>query len=179
MWTPIVGRSFTAAEFAEYCRTVKLAMFKPSFVTVHNTYIPTKAQWTQHPVSHWMDSLTHQYRDVDGWHAGPHLFVDDKVITIFTPLDKPGVHSPSWNNTAWGVETVGDFETEPFDPATEGNLIAALAALHRLGNLDPNTIRFHKEDPKTTHKGCPGKNMVKGEIIAKVRAAMNEPYVGA
>ena len=42
--------------------------------------------------------------------------------------------------------------------------IVALAGLHRLAGLDPATLRLHKEDPKTTHKFCPGKNISKADF---------------
>jgi hypothetical protein len=174
MWTPIVGRSFTAAEFTTYCKDLVLGAWRPQFIVVHNTYIPNKTQWHAPPgPAQRIKNLETFYRDTQKWSAGPHLFVADDCIWVFTPLTHPGVHSPSWNKVSWGVETVGDFETEAFDANTEENLICALAALHKRGNLDPGTIRFHKEDPLTTHN-CPGKNMVKGEIIARVRAALAE-----
>ena len=39
------------------------------------------------------------------------------------------------------------------------NLVACLATLHGALGLDSHTLRFHKEDPKTTHKDCPGDNI--------------------
>src|SRR5712692_11270909 len=44
----------------------------------------------------------------------PHLFVADDLIWVFTPLTVSGVHSPSWNSITWGVEMVGNFDTEDF-----------------------------------------------------------------
>ena len=65
---------------------------------------------------------------------------------------------------------VGDYETEPFGDAVRGNAVRALAALHSLVGLDPNSLRLHKEDKRTTHRDCPGKNVVKADVIARVRA---------
>jgi hypothetical protein len=72
---------------------------------------------------------------------------------------------------------VGDYSTEPFGPAVRGNAVSALAGLHQLVGLDPHTLHFHKEDPKTTHKDCPGKNVIKPDMIQAVidRMAANEP----
>jgi hypothetical protein len=45
------------------------------------------------------------------WSAGPHLFIADHLIWVFTALGTRGVHSPSWN-AIWWVELVGDYSTE-------------------------------------------------------------------
>ena len=65
-------------------------------------------------------------------------------------------------------ETVGEFEREPFAGPVKDNLIAALAILHAAAGLSPlpygrgvRGLHFHKEDPVTTHKSCPGRHMVK------------------
>jgi N-acetylmuramoyl-L-alanine amidase len=115
-----------------------------------------------------------------GWHGGPHMFVDDKLIWLFTPLDKYGVHSPSWNTSAWGIEMVGDYDAEPFDSgfglAVRHNAVAAAAILLKKINKPANsqTIRFHFEDPKTTH-ACPGKHCKKGELLTEIAARMAGP----
>jgi len=104
------------------------------------------------------------------WSAGPHLFVADDLIWVFTPLTTSGVHSPSWNAISWGVEIVGEYEQETFAGAIKSNAVDALAILHAALGLDPKTLRFHKEDPLTTHKSCPGRNVVKPDLIAAVES---------
>ena len=69
---------------------------------------------------------------------------------------------------------VGDFQSEPFDAGVQRNVVALLAELHTWLGLDPGTIRFHREDTRTTHKDCPGKNVNKARLIADVRARMKE-----
>jgi hypothetical protein len=100
------------------------------------------------------------------------LFVADDLIWAFTPLTVSGVHSPSWNNVAWGVEMVGDYAVEPFGDAVRNNAVSALATLHALCGLDPNSLRLHKEDPETTHD-CPGKNVSKDAMIQDVLAVLS------
>ncbi len=123
-----------------------------------------------------MRNLEAFYRDTMKWHAGPHLFVADDLIWAFTPLNVPGIHSPSWNSIAWGVEMVGDYSIEPFE-RVRGNAVQALAILHAALGLDPNTLRLHKEDPKTTHD-CPGRHVEKADIIAAVFDAIAEQHPG-
>jgi hypothetical protein len=177
-WKGIVGKSFTAADFATYVQTVQLLSWRPQFVVLHNTYIPTLADWHNIPGEQRMLNLQTYYRDTQHWSAGPHLFVADDLIWVFTPLDTPGVHSPSWNAISWGVELVGDYSSEDFDPGVQDNAASALAALHALAGIPPDTLKLHKEDPKTTHKNCPGANVTKDDVIAMVFAALADSARG-
>lgn len=115
-----------------------------------------------------MRNLEHYYRDIQGWSGGPHLFVDDLKIWAFTPLTVPGVHTPSWNSISWGVEMVGDYSAEPFGEHVRDNTVKALATLHAAIGLDSHTLRFHKDDPRTTHRDCPGKHVNKEDMIQRI-----------
>jgi hypothetical protein len=167
-WKGIVGRSFTAPDFIAYLATVTLSNWRPQFVVVHNTFIPKLSDWHTVPGAQRMQGLQTYYRDTQHWSAGPHLFVADDLIWAFTPLTTSGIHSPSWNHISWGVELVGDYDTEPFGDAVRQNAVAALAGLHALAGLDSNTLHLHKEDPLTTHKQCPGNNVVKDDLIQQI-----------
>ena len=167
-WKGIVGRGFSRNDFAEYLGSLKFESWRPQFVTVHNTARPRLSEWASTPGEQRMRNLEHYYRDEKGWTAGPHLFVASDLIWVFTALTTSGVHSPSWNGVAWGVEIVGDYEVEAFSGDVQDNAVAALAALHAVRGLAPSTLRFHKEDIKTSHKNCPGKNIHKGDLIRRI-----------
>jgi hypothetical protein len=83
--------------------------------------------------------------------------VADDLIRISPPLNIPGVNAASWNAISWGVELVGDYSIETFGPAVQANPVAALAFLHALAGINPDTLKLHKEDPKTTYKDCPSR----------------------
>jgi hypothetical protein len=170
-WKGIVGRSFSAKDFKQYVTTLEFNSWRPQFVVLHNTAQPMLSEWHSVPGSQRMKNLEDFYKNKQGWSAGPHLFVADDLIWVFTPLTVSGIHSPSWNSVAWGVEMVGDYNTEPFGEAVRGNVVSALATLHASLGLDPNSLRFHKEDPGTTHD-CPGKNVSKALIIERVLAEL-------
>jgi hypothetical protein len=142
-WKGIVGKSFTAQGFDDYMAGLTLVSWRPQFVVLHNTADPTFAHWH-----------------------------DDDAIWVFTPLTTSGVHSPSWNEISWGVELVGDYSVETLSDAVKQNAVSALATLHSAGNIDPTTLRLHREDPLTTHKGCPGNNIVKADVIAWIQARL-------
>ena len=170
-WKGIVGQGFTPDQFDQYVTTVIFGVWRPQFVVLHNTQTPKLAEWHKVSGPQRMKGLESFYKNVQKWSAGPHLFVADDLIWAFTPLNVPGVHSPSWNAISWGVEMVGDYATEPFADAVRGNVIRALAALHALVGLDPHTLKLHKEDPLTTHI-CPGANVNKLDVINGVLQQM-------
>ena len=172
LWKDIVGRGFSQEDFSAYISTLTLTNWRPQFVVVHNTSIPRLSEWHAVPGDQRMRNLEHYYRDEKNWSAGPHLFVADDLIWAFTPLTTSGVHSPSWNAISWGIEMVGEFEQEPFSPKVRDNTVHALAILHAWRGLNPDTIRFHKEDPNTSHTTCPGRNVSKTDLIRRIHDHM-------
>lgn len=171
-WKGIVGKSFSVAGFGAYCNALQWSTWRPSFVALHNTGAPSLAERPDGLTAQHMDNFVSFYRDTKKWSAGPHLFVDDKQIWVFTPLTVSGVHSPSWNNMALGLEMLGNFESESFSTGrglkVRKNTVAALATLSSVLGMDPSSMRLHREDPKTTH-ACPGKNVRKLEVIQEVQ----------
>lgn len=175
-WKGGFDRSFSAAEFRDYVLSLKWGSWKPQIVTVHNTGAPNLAQWRATPggEAQRLKNLEHYYKNQNGWSSGPHLFIGER-IWLGTPLTVTGTHTPSWNGIAIGMEIAGNYDVDPFEGVIRENAIAALAALHEALKLDPETMRFHKEDAKTTHKHCPGKNIVKADLIKAVKAKMGSP----
>lgn len=180
-WKGIVGRSFTPDEFDGYCHTLQWTAWRPSFIVLHNTATPSLAQRPDGLTRQHIQSLEAFYRDTQGWKAGPHLFVDDRQIWVFTPLTVSGTHSPSWNKVALGIEMLGDFETEAFDSGrgleVRKNAVAALATVSAILGIAPDTMRLHREDPLTTH-ACPGKNVRKLDVIQAVQDLIAARHAG-
>src|ERR1044071_168093 len=174
-WKGIVARGFRPQEFKDYVGTLTFSDWRPQFVVLHNTSSPRLSQWHSHSGEERMRNLEAYYRDEQGWSAGPHLFIADDFIWAFTPLTTSGVHSPSWNAISWGVEMVGNYDSEDFGQgpgaAVAANTVFALAILHTALPIDPRPLKFHKEDRRTTHD-CPGRNVDKASMIARVEAAM-------
>src|SRR5436190_1904248 len=50
-WKGIVGKGFTASDFSQYVTTVTFNAWRPQFVVLHNTAVPTFADWHFVPVS--------------------------------------------------------------------------------------------------------------------------------
>lgn len=171
-WKGIVGKGFTPKLFAAYVDNLQWSSWRPKFLVLHNTAAPSLATRPDGFTAQHMRNLEGYYRDKQGWPSGPHLFIDDKLIWVFTDLRTAGTHSPSWNSTAIGIEMLGDFSHESFSSgrgkAVRQNTTWAMAKLSRKLNFRPDGWKFHYEDAKTTH-GCPGKNArVRPELIKEI-----------
>jgi len=171
-WKPIIGHPFTRSEFESYCDALQWTAWRPSFLVLHNTAQPSLKDRPNGFTAQHMQAFVKYYRDTLHWSAGPHLFIDDHQIWVFTPLTTPGVHSPSWNKLSLGIEMLGNYATESFTTGrgllVRQNTVAALAILCTVLNMAPATLRLHREDKATTHH-CPGQNVVKQEIIDEVK----------
>lgn len=180
-WKGIVNKAFTPEEFDKYCHTLVWNQWRPNFITLHNTYLPSLAMRPNGFTLQHMRNLENYFKGL-GWSAAPHLFIDDKQIWVFTPLTVSGVHSPSWNKLAIGIEMLGDYEKEPFvtgrGALVRSNTVAAIATLSAVLGIDPATMKLHKEDPGTSHKTCPGKHVNKALVIASVRELLVERHRG-
>ena len=175
---PVIGKSFTPAEFQAYVQGLSWGdAFRPQFITIHNTAAPSLAQRPNGLTRQHILNLQSYYQG-KGWKGGPHLFIDDRQIWVFNDLTKPGTHSPSWNSCAIGIEMLGDFDKESF---TEGrgrlvrdNTMAAVAVLSNALRLSADSFKFHCEDTRTNH-ACPGKlaRNERAALISEITVAMN------
>lgn len=181
-WMPTVSKGFSAREFYSYVHGLTFGVWRPQFAVLHHTGSPTLAQWQQAGGEAMLERLTVHYRDTLKWRAGPHLFIADDQIWVFNPLTSSGLHSASWNHVSWGLMLVGDFHKEPFDSgpglAVRTNAVEALCALHTFAGLDPQTLRFHKEDPESNREDCPGWRVNKRDLLKLVSKRVAELYAG-
>lgn len=193
---PAVKKAFTQEQFRQYVAGLTFGAWRPSLIVWHNTAAPSLAQWQATaaqdrakgvtPGATRIANLERYFRYDNGWSGAPHLFVADDLIWVFNQLDKPGVHSPSWNSRSIGIEMVADFDREDDDSGAglkvRNNTIFVTAVLCETFGLDPLTaIKLHREDPKTTH-ACPGKDFAndKSAAVASVAALLtggdHEPH---
>lgn len=112
------GRALTLAEFSAHLAAFDFGTILPDQVVLHNTAVPD-ASWAPLGTStatHWdrdearlsltairnkrqnqLDAIQRYYVSL-GWTAGPHLFIDDRWVWLFTPLDTIGVHAKEGNS---------------------------------------------------------------------------------
>lgn len=176
MWKGIDGRPMSLPQLQEHINSLPATTWA-SGMTLHNTAAPTLSQWTPENRAQRIKNLEVFFRDERGWSSGPHAFVDDVFVWLFTRFTDKGTHSPSWNGTRLGIEMVGDFRKGVDDPKTGRglavvkNTVALFAMLHTKYGWDPANIKLHKEDPRTTHD-CPGNLIVKSTFIGMVQEYM-------
>jgi hypothetical protein len=182
---PMIGAGLSRADFSRYLSDVvaeKLAdknksnwPLTPRGVCIHHTAAPSLAQRPKGWQREHMVNLRAHYLGL-GWNKGPHLFIDEDEIFLFTPLWHRGTHAVAFNSGHWGIEMLGDYDHE--DPTTgrgkaviETAAYAAAALLEMIG-VDENfaTVRFHRDDPSTS-KSCPGKRIEKPAFLRLVTIA--------
>jgi len=175
---PIIGKRFTPDEFDAYVAGITLSTaFRPKFVVLHNTASPSLAQRPNGFSEQNMEDLRDFYSG-KGWSGSPHCFIDDTEagIWVLNPLDRRGTHSPTFNSISYGIECLGDYDSELWNSGrgalVRANAVRAAAALCRKMDVLAATIKLHREDPATTH-ACPGKNVEKADFVARVAAALN------
>ena len=177
MWAHFEGRARDRLASVAYLNSLTWTDWKPLGITLHNTAAPTLKQWAETGPDHdaRIRNLQSYYENDLGWHAGPHWFISRNWINWFSNPLLPGVHSRCFNATRFGIEMVGDYNAESFatgDGAlVRDNAIFWIAALNHKFGFDPNDLTFHVECKRDNHD-CPGKNVVKGDVIAAVIAEM-------
>lgn len=192
---PFVGKCFpTADKFSAYLDTIEFKAWTPKFVTMHHTGGPSLATWRTYahgtrkvPITDekWMSNLASYYGNEMKWSAGPHFFFTPDNFCVLSLPNKKGVHAVSFNAMSWGVECVGDFDSEEFAPALANRYAEGLACLHDALGITPSPYRFqtsglhfHRDDPRTS-KTCPGKKVSKDRMISLVEAKMAEMNGGS
>jgi N-acetylmuramoyl-L-alanine amidase len=158
--------------------------WQPKFVTLHNTGISTLAPWLDsgHAAQQRIEGQEHYERDILQLHSGVHLFVASNLIWNLCDLTQEGVSVSCWNHLTLGIEMIGDYATERFDAGpgaqVRDNAVTAMAILHHKLGLRPDQyqmgvrgLHFHRECSRD-HHDCPGRNVVKADVVARVLAKM-------
>ena len=182
-------RQFTLPEFQAYVQSLKWNKgWRPSFITGHNTAIPRLTQYlayTPEVRRKWPGYLNDGYK-LKGWHSGPHIVICPQVdgggIWLLCDPEQDGVSVSCWNHLTFGIENVGDFETE--DPTTghgaevRDQFVGVVAALSNKLGLRPRPhvvgrsgVHWHHECARDHHP-CPGKNWDGDDVIARIETAM-------
>ena len=168
----IDGRVMTAEEFMHYVEGLEFPAPLPTRIFLHHTWKPTRADWCGHDTimamkGHYERQLLKdsQGRVHEGWDAGPHLFIADDGIWLFSDLRYDGVGVYGQNYRSRHIEMVGNYDDELPSGATLENTIVALGILHERLGLDINKLNFHRD---FSTKTCPGRMVQKSWIIPQV-----------
>lgn len=168
----IDGRVMSEGEFVSYIEGLAMPEPLPTRVFLHHTWKPTRESWNGASTIYAMKRYYEQqlWRDSggklrEGWTAGPHLFVADDGIWLFSDIRYDGVGVLGHNTGTRHLEMVGNYDDELPSGATLRNTIAALGILHVKLGLDIANLNFHRD---FSSKTCPGRAVTKEWIIPQV-----------
>lgn len=168
----LLKQSFTLEQFRAYLKSdvePRMKAWRPNRIVLHETgpmvWPGFDAKGNKITPAQRIDNISVTWVKA-GFQRAPHLLLSyDKVLDVamvhtMWPLWEYGTHSPSWNQSSWGIEQTGDFTKEPYPDKLRILATGVMKSLYGMVGLHPdaNTFSLHKEDPKTTHKLCPGGN---------------------
>jgi len=137
----ILNKRLSLHEFRDYLKTYDFGSVFPDKLVLHHTWRPTKASWAGEKT---IAALKRHYEG-KGWPAGPHLFVAEDGIWLFSPMNKDGIHAGRLNKNSIGIEIVGDYDTEVWSGSIKTNALGVIQMLlDRLG-LGMNGLFFHRD----------------------------------
>lgn len=210
-----IGKGLTADQFSAYVQDYDFGSIPPDYVVLHHTAIPSTAYahypsgWTWDTDEAGMDenaiyasrakkivALRDHYSTLPPpkgpWDRGPHLFIDDRYIWLFSPMDDWGIHAAEGNrytgtdgkfHYSIGIEVVGYYERTQWPPAVEALVGHAVAVLkERLGTFDIRHQRFaggisaHRDYNKPE---CPGTAISESYYLGVLQAAVDRLHNGS
>ncbi len=150
----IIGRRLSLQEFQDYVRDYYFGPKPPNKLVVHHTWRPTSESWQGERT---IGGLK-RYYEGKGWPAGPHLFIADDGIWLFSPMRKNGIHAGRLNDLSVGIEVVGDYDLKPWEGNTKRNTLGAIKVLQQRLSIPQSEIYFHRD---VSGKTCPGTAITK------------------
>lgn len=194
----IVGKNLNLNDFRKYVTEYNFGSIKPTSIVLHHSWSPIKAgqdpftptgekRWTWNGAPG-VASLKKYYEN-KGWAAGPHMFIAEDGIWLFTPMNEVGIHAAEGNAT-WtrlgkdftgfrgpigsklksysiGIEVVGDYDVDRWTGETLKNVLGVLKFLMGNLNISTESVYFHR-DFITAHKSCPGYAITKDWLFAEL-----------
>lgn len=204
-----IGKGLTAAQFTAYVREYNFGSQPPSFVVLHHTAVPdTRHARMQH--ASWdsreeglsaeaiyakrlgqLTAIKNYYQNQLGWSVGPHLFIDERYIWLFSPMYYQGIHAAEGNGDgrgtySIGIEVIGNYTNVRWPEQVERLVGHAVAVLkERLGTFElvhkrgRGGISSHRDYNKPS---CPGDAITNEYYLSvlqrewnRLQAAKNPP----
>lgn len=166
----IINKRLTLNEFRDYVKGYYFGSLPANKLVIHHTWRPTRESWQDERS---ILGLKRYYED-KGWQVGPHLFIDEDGIWLFTPMRKNGIHAGSLNPRSIGIEVVGDYNVEKWSGHTKINTLGAIKVLMERLNLTENEIFFHRD---VSPKSCPGWAITKEWLFKELSEFRFKPRI--
>ena len=164
----IVNKKLNLSQFEDYVKDKYFGTLPANKLVIHHTWKPTKAQWTG------QSSIIglKRYYEGKGWSAGPHLFIADDGIWLFTDMQKDGIHAGAGNHRSIGIEVVGNYNDKVWTGATYKNTIGAIKVLMKRLKIKESGVKFHRDYNST--KSCPGWAITKSWLFNQLNKTTME-----
>lgn len=159
----IVGKRLTVDEFRTYVWGYDFGPLPPNKLVIHHTWRPRVADWQGERSVAGLKA----YYERKGWPAGPHLFVAEDGIWLFSPMRHDGIHAGALNTRSIGIEVVGDYDAQVWSGATKQNSLSVIRALLDRLNIPTSAIYFHRD---ASPKSCPGRAITKEWLLSELAA---------
>lgn len=200
-----MGQGLKADQFTAYVQDYEFGSKPPTFVVLHHTSIPD-ASWASAGRNIWdkneagkseeqiyqkrlrqLAGIKNYYQNTLGWSRGPHLFIDDRWIWLFTPMYYQGIHAAAGNGTALnysiGIEVVGHYTSVRWPKPIEDLVGHAVVTLQRklrtfelIHRPGPGAVSSHRDYNKPA---CPGDAVTNSYYLGVLRSARDRLAVRA
>lgn len=137
----IIGKRLTIEEFNVYVSKKDFGSDPADKLVIHHTWKPTKQSWDG------IDTLKalKKYYELKNWYAGPHLFVAEDGIWLFSDMRKDGIHTKGANHKSIGIEVVGNYDDKKWSGETYNNAVATIKLLMERLNIPYKRVYFHRD----------------------------------
>lgn len=163
----ILNKKLTLNDFKAYISSFNFAPLNPTKIVLHHTWRPTKDQWQGQKSINGIKS----FYEGKGWSNGPHLFIAEDGIWLFTPMNKQGIHAGIGNTKSIGIEIVGDYDNEVWTGKTKENVLGVVKSLMDKLKITPENIMFHRD---YSSKSCPGKAITKEWVLSQLSPEIDQ-----
>ena len=159
----IINKKLSLKEFGKYVNDKDFGSLPPTFIVLHHTFVPTKKDWQGERTIGGIKS----YYEGKGWTAGPHLFIAEDGIWLFTDMYDVGIHAGAGNGTlksgySIGIEVVGNYDNKVWEGKTYDNTVGAIKILQEKLRIPDKEIAFHRD---YSSKSCPGWAITKDWVL--------------
>lgn len=164
----IVNRKLSLSDFKAYISSFNFSPLNPTKIVLHHTWRPTVEQWQGQRSINGLKT----FYEGKGWSAGPHLFIGEDGIWLFTPMNQTGIHASEGNYKSIGIEIVGDYDKAVWQGEIKKNVVGVVKALMEKLRIKDDMIKFHRD---YSTKTCPGTAITKEWVLTLLHESSEDP----
>ncbi|MDD4407395.1 MAG: N-acetylmuramoyl-L-alanine amidase, partial [Bacilli bacterium] len=165
----IVNKYLTVKKFKKYTNEKEFSR-KIDKIVLHHTSDSLES-WKTKKTSIGYYKKMYEKR---GWTTGPHLFIDEGGIFLFTDINIEGTHANSANKGSIGIEMVGNYDKKVPKGKIWEKTKRVLNILLKKFDLNVKDIHLHRKF--NPNKSCPGKAITLKWIYSELKGVFSATY---